>query len=76
MNRNKKIIIGILIAVLMSICVIGAYKIIEKSATDRENLKLEFVIGDVIYEKKKNYYNNCNMLCNFIRCYNIFNSQI
>ena len=41
MNRNKKIIIGILIAGLMAICVIVAYKIIEKSVTDRENLKLK-----------------------------------
>lgn len=41
MNRNKKIIVGILIAILMVIFIIVAYKIIEKSTKDRENLKLK-----------------------------------
>lgn len=40
MNKNKKLIIGILIAILIIvICIAVAYKLIEKSVTDRENFK-------------------------------------
>ncbi len=35
MNKNKKIIIGILIAVLVVISVFVVYKVIEKSVTNR-----------------------------------------
>lgn len=35
MNKNKKIIIGILIAVLIVISVVVVYKVIEKSVTNR-----------------------------------------
>lgn len=40
MNKNKKVVIGILIAVLIiAIGVVGAYKLIENSVTNRENFK-------------------------------------
>ena len=35
MSKNKKIIIGILIAVLLIISVVVVYKVIEKSVTNR-----------------------------------------
>lgn len=41
MNKNKKLIIGILIATLIIIGVFVAYKLIEKSVIDRENFRLE-----------------------------------
>ncbi len=41
MNKNKKIIIGILIVVLIIIIGVAvAYKLIENSVTNRENFKL------------------------------------
>lgn len=39
MSKNKKVIIRILIAVLIVIGIVVAYKLIEKSVTDRENFK-------------------------------------
>lgn len=43
MNKNKKIIIGILIAVLIIISVVVVYKVIKKSVTNRAdfNFKVE-----------------------------------
>ena len=40
MNKNKKIIIGILIVLIIIIGIVVAYKIIEKSVTNRENFDL------------------------------------
>ena len=37
MNKNKKVIIGILIVLIIIIGIVVAYKIIEKSVTNREN---------------------------------------
>lgn len=39
MNKNKKIIIGILSAFIIVIGIVVAYKLIEKSVTNRENFK-------------------------------------
>ena len=39
MGKNKKIIIGILIALIIVIGIVIAYKLIEKGVTDRENFK-------------------------------------
>ena len=39
MGKNKKIIIGILIASIIVIGIVIAYKLIEKGVTDRENFK-------------------------------------
>lgn len=41
MSKNKKVIIEILIAVLIVIGVVVAYKIIEKSVTNREDFKFK-----------------------------------
>ncbi len=41
MSKNKKVLIGILIAVLIIVIgVVVAYKLIENSVTNRENFKL------------------------------------
>ena len=40
MSKNKKVIIGILIVVLIVIGVAVEYKVIEKSVTNREDFKL------------------------------------
>ncbi len=37
MNKNKKVITGILIVLIIIIGIVIAYKIIEKSVTNREN---------------------------------------
>lgn len=41
MSKNKKVIIGVLIVLLIIICVAVAYKVIEKSVTDREDFKFK-----------------------------------
>lgn len=41
MNKNKKIIIGILIAVLIIISVVVVYKVIEKSVTNRADFNFK-----------------------------------
>lgn len=50
MNKNKKIIIGILIAVLVVISAVVVYKIIEKSVTDRAdfNFTVENIYSDPV----------------------------
>lgn len=46
MSKNKKVVIRILIAVLITaISVVGAYKLIEKSITDREDFK--YTVDDI-----------------------------
>lgn len=39
MNKNKKVIIGILIVLIIAIGLVVVYKVIEKSVTNRENFK-------------------------------------
>lgn len=39
MNKNKKVIIGILIVLIIVIGLVVVYKVIEKSVTNRENFK-------------------------------------
>ena len=44
-------------------------------------VRLQFVLvsnleGDLLREKKRNYYNSNNMLCNSIKCYYFFNCKI
>ena len=41
MSKNIKIIIGILITLIIVIGMVIAYKIIEKSVTERENFKFK-----------------------------------
>lgn len=41
LKMNKKVIIGILIVLIISIGVVVAYKVIEKSVTDREDFKFK-----------------------------------
>lgn len=45
MNKNKKIIIGILIVLIIIIGIVIAYKIIEKSVTNRENF--DFTVENI-----------------------------
>lgn len=65
MNKNKKIIIGILIVLIIVICIVVAYKIIESSITNRAdfNFKVENISStpvetvDIDNQKnEKNYY--------------------
>lgn len=45
MNKNKKVIIGILIVLIIIIGIVIAYKIIEKSVTNRENF--DFTVENI-----------------------------
>lgn len=60
MNKNKKIINGILIALIIVIGIVVAYKIIENSVTNREdfNFKVEDISSTPVetVNNQKNYY--------------------
>lgn len=45
MNKNKKVIIGILIVLIIVIGLVVVYKLIEKSVTNRENFK--YTVGNI-----------------------------
>ena len=45
MNKNKKVIIGILLVLIIIIGIVIAYKIIEKSVTNRENF--DFTVENI-----------------------------
>ena len=45
MNKNKKVIIGILIVLIIVIGVVVAYKVIEKSVTNRADFN--FIIENI-----------------------------
>ena len=60
MNKNKKIIIGILIALIIVIGIVVTYKIIENSVTNRAdfNFKVEDISSTPVetVDNQKNYY--------------------
>ena len=60
MNKNKKIIIGILIALIIVISIVITYKIIENSVTNRAdfNFKVEDISSTPVetVDYQKNYY--------------------
>ena len=61
MSKNTKIIIGILIALIIVIGMVIAYKIIEKSVTERENFKFKVenmdsnLVNTVSHDNNKEY---------------------
>lgn len=57
MNKNKKIIIGSLIAVLIIISVIVVYKVIEKSVTNRADFNFKVDNNSSILNNKENKKN-------------------
>ena len=70
MNKNKKILIGILLVLIIVICIVVAYKIIEKSVTDRAdfNFTVENISSSPVatesYEKYSKIIDNVKLELN------------
>ena len=60
MKKNKKAIIGILVVLIIVIGVVVAYKVIEKSVTNRENFnfKVENISASPVYTISNEKDNN------------------
>lgn len=71
MNKNKKVIIGFLIVLIIVIGVIVAYKVIEKSVTDREDFK--FTVENISSNSVDTINNGNTEDFTFIKTYNILN---